>query len=259
MSFVYGVETSSAMVSYSFVDGLEGLILDVVAASVLRCVYGGAASSGGGNSTQRSKLRRIGGDAKIVRVRYAPAPHATTTCDPLSPQAEGCAVLTTHLLVTTAGGAVPVPKMHNVILTVIVDAFSENIFAEFIPELLSTSYLGPDPGALTFSNKQTTLEERQKTHAGVGTRGFSSTAVIFLSLGSVLLLLKVIVCVRFPTMMQHVVLVKNVFDCTRKACLNLLPIRTALSGESVGLSGECINGTLSLQEVHTSARKSTRQ
>ena len=96
--------------------------------------------------------------------------------------------MNTKLLVTSIG--VPNSKVHTDILKLLSDAFREEIFLEFIPELLTASYLGPDPEALILS-----LETEDAVNAESGA---SKTLVVLFSLGCAMLLLKVIFCVAFP-------------------------------------------------------------
>lgn len=65
-------------------------------------------------------------------------------------QAQGCAILYSKLLVTSVGPA-PTQEVHRDVLMVLEDAFKEGAFTEFIPELVTTSYLGPDIDAATLS------------------------------------------------------------------------------------------------------------
>ena len=95
-------------------------------------------------------------------------------------------MLTTRLLVTASGAAMA--EAHEGVLTVLANAFSENIFTEIIPELMSTSYLGPDPEALALS-KDTQPDKIHETSVGGGTGQSSNTVAIIMSLGCVVLLL----------------------------------------------------------------------
>lgn len=78
---------------------------------------------------------------------------SSAECDPTLPQAEGCAILTSKMLVTSVG--VSVADVHRDILEVLADGFRENVLIEFLPELLSTSYLGPDLDAIALSSSGT--------------------------------------------------------------------------------------------------------
>ena len=113
---------------------------------------------------------------------------ATANCEPESSQAQVCAILNTKLLVTSIG--VPNAKVHTDVLKLLSDAFREEIFLEFMPELLTASYLGPDPEALILSSE---AEDAVNAESGA-----SKTLVAVFSLGCALLLLKVIFCIAFP-------------------------------------------------------------
>jgi hypothetical protein len=116
-------------------------------------------------------------------------PRSTTaSCDPESSQARRCAILNTKLLVTSIG--VPNSKVHTDILNLLSAAFREKIFIEFVPELLTTSYLGPDPEALTLPSEAEVVVNAESRA--------SKTLVVMFSLGCAMLLLKVIFCVAFP-------------------------------------------------------------
>lgn len=67
-------------------------------------------------------------------------------CDPVLPLGKECGILANKLLVTSVG--VPITEVHREILTLLSNAFQQNIFVEFIPGLLTTTFLGPDPEAL---------------------------------------------------------------------------------------------------------------
>lgn len=78
---------------------------------------------------------------------------------------------------------------------VLADAFKENLFVEFIPELLTTSYLGPDPQVLALLPSSVETE-------GVEEGGSSSSSKIVGILFGVtwsLLLLWIVGCVSFPS------------------------------------------------------------
>ena len=126
-------------------------MLDYVATSVLRC-------AGGGDSPPR--LRSGGAPAwdgpdaagEVVRVRYPSegAISAVSDCDPVSPEAGGCAVLSTTLYVTTSPGA-DGPRVHRDVLTVLDDALRGDAFVGAVPDVVVTSYLGPDPEAASLA------------------------------------------------------------------------------------------------------------
>lgn len=56
-------------------------------------------------------------------------------------------MLSTTILVTTSNSRVA--EIHQLVLTVLADAFSKGIFSEFVSDVILSSYLGPD--AKTFS------------------------------------------------------------------------------------------------------------
>ena len=64
----------------------------------------------------------------------------------------GCAILISKLIITSAG--VPYVKVHHDILLILEDMFKESKVAEVVPEILSTSYLGPDPAKFALSKAQ---------------------------------------------------------------------------------------------------------
>ena len=100
-------------------------------------------------------------------------------------------MLTTELLVTTNTNGVPKSQVHRDILTVLEDAFKENVFTELIPEIVTTSYLGPNPEAVTFEK----TVEVQGSESGTSMK---TLAVAIFSLGSALILLKLVACSAFP-------------------------------------------------------------
>ena len=67
----------------------------------------------------------------------------TAKCDPLSPQARGCTILTSKLIITSIFA--PVQEFHRDILALLAESMKEHIFNEFIPEIQTISFLGPDP------------------------------------------------------------------------------------------------------------------
>jgi len=200
LSFIYGVESTSN--DYNFIVDLERMILEFVATSVLRCP-----GDGGNVLPSSTKLRKREGDGggaevnvpSVVRIRYPKHGQITSMseCDPISSQAQGCVVLNTKLLVTSSGDT-PVSEVHHDVLAVLSDAFREDTFTEFIPELIDTSYLGPDPEAVTLSGKPRSSDETMPLE-GKGGTGSTKTVVILLSLGCAVLLLKAISCFAFPT------------------------------------------------------------
>ena len=101
-------------------------------------------------------------------------------------------MLETELLVTTTG-SVSTSDVHHNILHALQDAFKKNVFTEFIPELLTTSYLGPEPDVSTLLSKSA-----EETHV------YSSSyigSIIVVSLGCAMLLLILIAC-RAPSIQK---------------------------------------------------------
>lgn len=78
-------------------------------------------------------------------------------------------------------------------LLVLADAFKENMFAEFVPELVAVSFLGPDPNAATVSAVESdgTADEESS--------GSSKTLAVVFAVCCVALVLKVLVCIAFPS------------------------------------------------------------
>ena len=112
---------------------------------------------------------------------------ATANCDPRTPsQGQGCEILNTRLLVTSIGA--PISKVHTDILTVLSDAFRENIFIEFIPELLDTSFLGPDPEAMTVSAAAADADDSADADNAAGS-DTTRTWVVALTIGCSMLII----------------------------------------------------------------------
>ncbi len=94
-------------------------------------------------------------------------------------QARACAIINSKLLISFVGA--PISEVHYDILKVLSDAFRVNIFAEFIPELLDVSFLGPDPEAPTLSGAMAVAIN--------GSSYVSKTLVVALSIGCSALML----------------------------------------------------------------------
>ena len=168
LSFEFAVESKHDIVA-DFVGDLESMILDFLSLSVLRCRE----------------------DDSVVRIRY---PGRTTTmmnCDSTSPLAQSCVVLSTKLLVTSNDGA-SISEAHRDILTVLQDAFDEGTFIEFIPELITSSYLGPEPAeAFSFIESE---EAVGSSSAAVIVSRVSCAFLIMFGVGVLLLVLTMITC-----------------------------------------------------------------
>ena len=99
-------------------------------------------------------------------------------------------MLNTKLLITSIG--MPPQKMHHDILLILADAFKENVFIEFIPELITAVYLGPDPDILVSSAAGGTVEtniESEKDDVSSKT-----TVIILFAIGCSVLLLNIVAC-----------------------------------------------------------------
>ena len=91
-------------------------------------------------------------------------------------------MLETELLVTTTSD-IPVLEVHRDILKTLEAAFDENLFAELIPEVVTTSYLGPEPDSLDL-----VLLQAEKGAAESGSSS-SNTVAVIVSFVCVMLLL----------------------------------------------------------------------
>ena len=103
-------------------------------------------------------------------------------------------MLETELLVTTTGSSTSTLEVHHNILHALQDAFKKNVFTEFIPELLTTSYLGPEPDVSTLSSSKSTDETHVYSSSYIG-------SIIVVSLGCAMLLLVLIAC-RAPSIQK---------------------------------------------------------
>jgi len=222
VSFVYGVESSEEDHG-TYLDDLETLILDYIATSVLHC---------GSDAHQSVQLRkkRSGGKvivddtSHVVRIRYpefgqitsvcksfddclfsyspdlstnivfCSLPKSTAKCDPTLSQAKGCVMLETELLVTTIDSTSTSEEVHHNILHSLQDAFKKNVFTEFMPELITTSYLGPEPDVSMLSSSKSTDETHVYSSSYIG-------SIIVVSLGCAMLLLILIAC-RAPSIQK---------------------------------------------------------
>lgn len=101
--------------------------------------------------------------------------------------ARGCAILSSKLFISSIG--VPVAKVHSEIIEMLSYAIREETFVDFIPELLTTTYLGPDPEALTFSENTVIKAGRSDSIntwvIALSVVGFSIVLLLLVSLCSV--------------------------------------------------------------------------
>jgi len=160
---------------------------------------------------------------------------AKATCDPTSAQALGCVVLNTKVLVTSMG--VSVSDIHRDILAVLKDAFEENILVEYTPEILTTSYVGPDPDAMNLPG----AENEQMTDIGRGSS--KKTLAILISVCCMIFMLRIMMCVAFPETRRMALDKASLFY--RRKCRKVLPAcsgpppitKEELDGEACGNDG----------------------
>lgn len=109
-------------------------------------------------------------------------PICSASCDTLTTlQSNGCAIVISKLLVTSVG--VPNVEAHHDILLVLNDLFKEKRVVEVMPEVLATSYLGPDPNELELS----TIRNFETISAGIS-GAYHTTLVVILLICSLILL-----------------------------------------------------------------------
>jgi len=168
VSFAYAVEYTTSEARY-LVNILEEIILDFVAASVLRC------SGGDHLASARTRKSLNGHDAtreearSVVRIRYPEEGEITSvsSCDPTSPRAKECYVLDTGLLVAVAGGGPAAPReVHRDVLAILKEAFDADAFARFVPEMEASSYLGPRAPSRPRSRRRSRRSARARERTG---------------------------------------------------------------------------------------------
>lgn len=116
-------------------------------------------------------------------------------------------MLSTKLLVTSVG--VPINKVHSDVLMLLNDAFQEGAFVDIIPELLVTSYLGPDPEEFVVE----TVALPPSNSEG-GTKKSSRTIAVSFSI-AVVVLAGLVACFSFPLARRE--LFKSVACCKRRS------------------------------------------
>lgn len=122
--------------------------------------------------------------------------NTVASCDPISSltsQVKGCALLKTKLLITSIGTK-PTSEVHRDILMLLSDAFAGDDFIEFIPDLMTASYLGPNPEAITLSDSTATEDESRNN--------MSILAIVF-SVSCIVLFFKMMMFVAFPKMRKR--------------------------------------------------------
>jgi hypothetical protein len=224
ISFLYGVQSKT--VDHFYLEELEGLILDFLRVSIVMCLDDGERAA-----PQVWKIDDQQDAAGVIRVRYpeiedvstickfdplsfgfllfyiiltdASLFQKTAQCDPTLVDAKGCIMLSTKLLVTSVG--VPIIKVHSDVLMLLNDAFQEGAFVDIIPELLVTSYLGPDPEEFTVALPPSNSEG--------GTKKSSRTIAVSFSI-AVVVLAGLVACFSFPLARRE--LLKSAFACCKR-------------------------------------------
>lgn len=102
--------------------------------------------------------------------------------------ARGCAILSSKLFVSSIG--VPISKVHSDIIEMLSYAIREETFVDFIPELLTTTFLGPDPEALTLDSEIIAINTGRSDSINawviaLSVLGFSIVLLLLVSLYSV--------------------------------------------------------------------------
>lgn len=115
-------------------------------------------------------------------------------------------MLSTKLLVTSVG--VPINKVHSDVLMLLNDALQEGAFVDIIPELLVTSYLGPDPEEFVVE----TVALPPSNSEG-GTKKSSRTIAVSFSI-AIVVLAGLVACFSFPLARRE--LFKSAFACCKR-------------------------------------------
>ena len=102
--------------------------------------------------------------------------------------ARGCEILSSKLVVSSIG--VPISKVHSDIIEMLSYAIREETFVDFIPELLTTTFLGPDPEALTLDSENAVINTGRSDSINawviaLSVVGFSIVLLLLVSLCSV--------------------------------------------------------------------------
>lgn len=133
-------------------------------------------------------------------------------------------MLETELLVTTTSD-IPILEVHRDILKTLEDAFEENLFAEHIPEVVTTSYLGPEPDSLDL------VLEAEKG-AAESSSSSSNTVAVIVSFVCVMMLLAFAI---FPSSIKMNTFNKVVeYYNRRNKCQKALPTSTGPSKHNGG-------------------------
>jgi len=213
VGFAYGVELSAPSWSEEEYEDLMGelqrLILDFVAASVLMCPndddYATVPRSAAG--PVRPYHEGAGGHARapsVARIRYPEYGRITTMraveCadGPTTTTASSCAEMDVVLLVT-ASADVPRWEAHADVLASLAAALrNSELFAEFVPGLIGTSYLGPDPRAASTLPNVGVVEEHDDGPTASSTTPGTTFAVV-VSVVCVALMLKATAVIAYSS------------------------------------------------------------
>jgi len=154
VSFVYGVESSQS--SYDYIIDMEDWILYYVSKSTT-CV-GERKPSSNFLRNEAEEVINSDRDAGLVEVRYPPDGEVShmVACDPRPPRSHGCAVWHTRILITSVGLSMADVQYDTLIL--LSNYLNNGTFIQDIPDVISTTYLGPNPDA------QTILREEEPVH-----------------------------------------------------------------------------------------------
>ena len=96
--------------------------------------------------------------------------------------------MSSKLFVSSIG--VPISKVHSDIIEMLSYAIREETFVDFIPELLTTTFLGPDPEALTLDSENAVINTGRSDSINawviaLSVVGFSIVLLLLVSLCSV--------------------------------------------------------------------------
>lgn len=154
----------------------------------------------------------------------------TAHCSPMASRVDGCAILNTKLIVATIGP--PPPQVHRDVLRVLEDAFRENRFDQYIPELVSASFLGPDSAAIAVST--------QSLH-GASNSGNKTVAIVF-SATCIVLMLIVIACASSQKIRDAIICGKLFRQKREEQESRLLPTGCAARGVKVQQNQTKVSG-----------------
>ena len=158
----------------------------------------------------------------------------TAKCDTTPSQAKGCAILRTKLLITSIGA--PTPQAHRDILNVLSGAFREDVFEEFIPDVVAAFYLGPDPEAIVLPSAATGAEDTIE-----GPEKNSTLVAILFTISCVVILFMIIACHVFPRVRMQAMEKVALFFGRRRH--KPLPTSSGPQSSEDGLAGALVTYT----------------